>query len=48
MEPDFTENVMEVIPLAGDDSFWVCNFLVGFTVNEHVLKHHWKIVHNNE
>jgi hypothetical protein len=44
--PQFKEGVMEVIPLAGDESFWGCDFLVGFTVSKDILRHHWQINHS--
>lgn len=43
LEPLFTDSVLEVIPLAGDESFWGCDFLVGFTAAEHSNNHCWKI-----
>lgn len=46
LKPAFADTAMEVIPLAGDDSFWGCDFLVGFAVNERALTQHWTITHS--
>lgn len=41
--PKYQHGVMEIIPLAGDDSFWGADFLVGYSVSKQFPKYHWTV-----